>query len=239
MASLVERLDKASTAYGLEISAEKTKLVTINISGIDKEIKVNRQKLETVTGFKYLGSVVSDEGSKPEILFGIAQTTVALTRLKPVWNDRSISPSTEVRLMRSLVTPIFLYVSESWTLTAELQSRIRVMEMRCYRKRLRFSGKYHVTSEDVCAKVQQAVGPHKDFLTIARRRKLRWDGHIVRPSGPVKIILQVTVKSWKDNIREWTGLEFATSQSAVENRENKNEGNWLRSHLWCPNDLRV
>ena len=34
-------------------------------SGINKEIKVNGQKLGTVTSFKYLGSVVSDEGSKP------------------------------------------------------------------------------------------------------------------------------------------------------------------------------
>ena len=32
------------------------------------EIKVNGQKLETVTSFKYLGSVITDEGSKPEIL---------------------------------------------------------------------------------------------------------------------------------------------------------------------------
>ena len=50
------RLDKASTAYGMEISAEKTKLVTNNTSGINTEIKVNGQKLETVTSFKYLGS---------------------------------------------------------------------------------------------------------------------------------------------------------------------------------------
>ena len=71
-------------------------------------IKINGQKLETVTSFKYLGSVVSHEGSKPEILSGIAQTTAALTRLKPTWNDRSIFLSSEVRLMRSLVTSIFL-----------------------------------------------------------------------------------------------------------------------------------
>ena len=68
LAKLVERLDKAATAYGMEISAEKTKLVTNNTSGINTEIKVNGQKLETVTSFKYLGSVVTDEGSKPEIL---------------------------------------------------------------------------------------------------------------------------------------------------------------------------
>ena len=50
------------------ISAEKTKLMTNNTNVINKEIKVNGQKLEAVTSFKYLGSVESDEGSKPEIL---------------------------------------------------------------------------------------------------------------------------------------------------------------------------
>ena len=55
LANLVERLDKASTAYCMEISAEKTKLMTNSSSGINTEIKVNGQKLETVTSFKYLG----------------------------------------------------------------------------------------------------------------------------------------------------------------------------------------
>ena len=41
--------------------------------------------------FKYLGSVITDEGSKPEILSKIAQTTKALTRLKPVWIGKSLS----------------------------------------------------------------------------------------------------------------------------------------------------
>ena len=60
VAKLVERLDKASTAYNMEISAEKTKLMTNNTNGINTEIKVNGQKLETVTSFKYLGSVITD-----------------------------------------------------------------------------------------------------------------------------------------------------------------------------------
>ena len=54
LAKLVERLDKAATAYGVEISVEKTKLMTNNTNGINTEIKVNGQKLETVTSFKYL-----------------------------------------------------------------------------------------------------------------------------------------------------------------------------------------
>ena len=47
LSNLVERLDKASTAYGMEISAEKTKLMINNTSGINTEIKVNGQKLDS------------------------------------------------------------------------------------------------------------------------------------------------------------------------------------------------
>ena len=128
--------------------------MTNNTSRINTEIKVNGQKLQTVTSFKYLGPVITDEGSKPEIFSRIAQTTAALTRLKPVRIDKSNSLSSKIPLMRSLVTSIFLYACESWTLTAELQRRIQAMEMKCYRKILHISYKDHVTNEEVCAKIK-------------------------------------------------------------------------------------
>ena len=79
----------------MEISAEKTRedQDNDNTSGINTEIKIDGQMLETVTSFKYLGSVITDEGSKPETL---SRTTGALTRLKPVWNDRSIFLSSKI-----------------------------------------------------------------------------------------------------------------------------------------------
>ena len=121
--------------------------------------------------------------------------------------------------MCSLVTSIFLYACESWTLTAELQKRIQSMEMRCNRRILRISYKDHVTNEEVRAKIQQATGPHENLLTIVKRCKLQWYGHVFRSSGLAKTFLQGTVKGgtrqgrqrkrWEDNIREWKALEFA------------------------------
>ena len=193
------------------------------------EIKVNWQKLETVTCFNYLGSVITDEGSIPEVLSRIAQTTAALTRLKPVWNDRGIFLISKIQLMCSLVTSIFLYACESLTLTAELQRRIWAMEMRCYCKILCTLYRDHVTNEEVRAQIQQAIGPHEDLLTIVKRRKLQWYGHVSCSSGLAKTVLQGTVKGgrrqgrrrkrWEDNIRHWTGPEVAKSQRATENRE--------------------
>ena len=86
-----------------------------------------------------------------------------------------------------------------------------------------------MVNEEVCAKIQQAIGPHEDLLTIVKRCKLQWYGHVSRSSGLAKTTLQGTVKRgrrqgkqrkrWEDNIREWTGLEFGRSQREVENRE--------------------
>ena len=67
-----------------------------NTNRINKEIKVNGQKLETVTSFKYLYSVITDKSSKLEMLSRVAQTTAALTRLKPVWIYKSIFLSSKI-----------------------------------------------------------------------------------------------------------------------------------------------
>ena len=64
----MESQDKTCTRYKLEISAEKIKLMTNSANVIQKEIKVMGQKQGNVTSFKYLGAVVSDDGSKPEII---------------------------------------------------------------------------------------------------------------------------------------------------------------------------
>ena len=50
------------------------------------------------------------------------------------------------------------------------------MKMKCYRKILRISYKDHVTNEEVRAKIQQAIGPQEDLLTIVKRRKPQWYG---------------------------------------------------------------
>ena len=102
------------------------------------------------------------------------------------------------------------------------------MKMRCYRKLLSVLYKDNVTNKEVRTKIQQAIGPHED-LNIVKRRKLQWYGHVSRSTGLAKTILQGRVKGerrqgrqkkrWEDNSKEWTGLEFAKSQRAVEKRE--------------------
>ena len=108
LVKLINHLDTTSTKYGMEINAEKTKLMTNNTKGISLDVRIGGQKLETVQSFKYLGSVVTDEGAKQEIMSRIAQTIGALTKLKAIWKDKNIALSSKIRLIRSLVISIFL-----------------------------------------------------------------------------------------------------------------------------------
>ncbi|GFR88059.1 eukaryotic translation initiation factor 3 subunit F [Elysia marginata] len=103
------------------------------------------------------------------------------------------------------------------------------MGMRCCRRLLGISYKEHITNEEVRRRLENAIEPHLDVLTIVRHRKLKWYGHTTRSSGLAKTIMQGTVnggrrrgrqrKCWEDNIREWTGLELRNTLRIAENRE--------------------
>ena len=149
LVKLVYHLEEASTAYGIQISAEKTHLMTNNTNGVSTDMIIDNKKLETVRSFKYLGAIVSDEGSKPEVLPRIAKTTAAVTKLQVIWNDKNIIISSKIRLMHSLAMSIFLYACETWTITADIERRIQALEMRCFRKLLSILYRDRITNEEV------------------------------------------------------------------------------------------
>ena len=127
--------------------------------------------------FKYLGGIISNEGSKPDILSRIAQKTAALSRLKIIWRDTNISLASKVKLMRTLILSYFLYACESWTLTAEIERRIQALEMRCYRRLLNIFYQKHVTNEEVRNRTLNATGAHDDLLTYMVWPHLKILGH--------------------------------------------------------------
>ena len=134
---LEDRLDTTTTRYKMEIGPDKTKVMTKNPNGFQREIKLKGQRLEEVENFKYLGAIISNERPKPEILSRIAQTTTALSRLK--------------------IISTFLYACESWTLTVEIERMIQALEMRYYRRLLNISYKDHVTNEEARNRIQNAL----------------------------------------------------------------------------------
>ena len=84
LAAVVDHQDKTSSAFSIEISTEKSKLMTNNTDGISIDIRVDGEKLNEVNSFKYMGAGIINQGSMPDLLSRTAQTTTTLARLKTI-----------------------------------------------------------------------------------------------------------------------------------------------------------
>ncbi|XP_071488270.1 uncharacterized protein [Diadema antillarum] len=116
LGKLVKRFDDTSSKFGMEINAEKTKLMTNTSQPLTNKITLNGQELEA--------------------------------------------------------------------------RRIQAVEMRCYRRILGISYKDHVTNESVLKTIRQTIDHYEDLLTIVKKKKLKWYGHVTRSDGLSKTILQ-------------------------------------------------
>ena len=152
----------------MEIGPDNTTVMTNNPNCFQREIKIKGQRLEEVENFNYLEGIISNEGSKHEILSRIAQTTAALSRQVIIWRDKNIFLVSKVKLMRALILATFLYACDSWTLTADIERRIQAPAMRCYKRLLNISYKDHVTNKEVRNRIQNAIGVHDDLLTMVK-----------------------------------------------------------------------
>ena len=74
---------------------------------------------------------------------------------------------------------------------------MQAFEMRCYQKLLNILYKDHITNKEIHRKIEAAIEEHEELLTLVKKQKLRWFGHVSRSSGLAKTILQGTVKGKK------------------------------------------
>ena len=114
--------------------------------------------------------------------------------------------------MCSFAISIFVNACESWALTAELEKRMQAFEMRCYRRLLNISYKDYLTNEEVRRKIQAANSEYGELLTLVKKWKLRWYGHVSRSSGLAKIILH---GKNKENITVFFFFKNAASDSML------------------------
>ena len=191
---LTNRLATGASAYGMEISTEKSKVMVNSAEDVHANITMNGESLEEVSNFKYLGATLAKDGtSTTEIRKRIATATAAMAKLTRVWKS-NISFHTKHKLYKTLVISVLLYGCETWTLHAEAERKIQAFETKCLRRLLRISYKEHKTNDFVWNTVTNLVGPQEPLLSIIKRRKLSWFGNVTRHDSLSKTILQGTVE---------------------------------------------
>ena len=133
--------------------------------------------LEVVNDFIYLGSLISDKGSsQKEIKRRIMLGRVAMKKLTKIWQSRSITNNTKIRLVESLVFSVLLYGCETWTVNASDKKRSEAFEMWCWRRMLRVSWMERRTNASI---MEELKVPNR-LSTLVNKRMLQFFGHVVR-----------------------------------------------------------
>ena len=103
-------------------------------------ISPNREKVETVADFIFLGSKVTAYSDcshkiKRHLLLG----RKAMKNLDSILKSRDITLLTKVHIVRAMIFPVVMYECESWTISKAECWRIDAFELWCWRRLLRVS----------------------------------------------------------------------------------------------------
>ena len=194
---VIDALDRACTQWGMKISGDKTKVLSIGEPpGDQPAITLKGQALEEVDSFSYLGSEV-EQTSRAEkdvkIRIEKAATVYQMWRRK-VFRSRNLSRRTKVQVFRAMVMSVLLYGAETWTVTQQDIRRLKTFQMRCLRDIV------GVTLWDMRRNVDilEETGelPIKEQL---RLKRLQWFGHLQRMPDhrPQKQLLRCRLRGKK------------------------------------------
>ena len=194
---MIDALDKACTRWGMRISGDKTKVLSIGEPpGDHPAITLKGQALEEVDSFSYLGSEVQQTSrAEKEVKTRIerAATVYQMWRRK-VFRSRNLSRRTKVQVFRAMVMSVLLYGAETWTVTQQDIRRLKTFQMRCLRDIV------GVTLWDMRRNVDilEETGelPIKEQL---RLKRLQWFGHLQRMPDhrPQKQLLRCRLRGKK------------------------------------------
>lgn len=161
-------------------------------------LHISGEEVEFVTSFKYLGSIVTNNGNiATEINWRRALAASAMKTLwKPLWKHRSISRETKLRIYNTSVLSIILYGAETWPLNKTLADRIDGFDTRALRTTEGIKWQDRVSNITLLDCTRQLPASH-----LAAQCRLRWYGHVKRlpPEHPTFAILHFDPKAagWK------------------------------------------
>ena len=184
---LMDNIDRVTKEYGMKINVKKTKVMCIaRKTGGKVRIIIDGQKVEQVSQFRYLGSLISEDGyCEKDIRARIGMGKSAFLA-KKILLTSNIGMELKKRIVKSTVWSVMLYGAETWTLTQAEKKRIEAFEMWVWRRMLKISWKEKISNDEVLMK----VGEQRNLLNIISQRKHSWIGHILRHDGLLNTILE-------------------------------------------------
>ena len=214
---LLHALEKAASQVGLFCNESKTEY--LSSTGNDYSLKsLNNVKIKKVNDFKYLGSHIKD--SENDITIRKTLTWKACNKLNKIWRS-NLPNSLKIQTFRTLVEPILLYGSETWTMTRAMERSIDG----CYTNLLKRVQNLNWVDHPTLAQIYNGLPRISETLSS---RRLRFSGHCLRakeeiisdlllwsPTGPIRSRKFTFI----DTLKRETGLEIRELRTAMQNRE--------------------
>jgi hypothetical protein len=136
----------------------------------------HQKQLENAEYFKYLGSILTNNGRCTcEIKCRIATAKAALNKKRTLFTS-TLDLEMRKKLVKGFIWSIALCGAETWTPRALDQKHLDSFELWCWRRMEKISWTDHVRNKDVVLRVKE----QRNILREIRKRKANWIGHILR-----------------------------------------------------------
>ena len=172
--SLLMKVREESEKVGLKLNIQKTKIMAF---GPIIPWQIDREIVETVTDFTFVGSKITADGDcSHEIKRHLLLERKAVTNLDSILKSRDITLPTKVHLVRAMVFPVVLYGCESWTIKKAEHQRIDAFELWCWRRLLRLPWTARRSNQ---SKLKE-ISPEYSLEGLMLKLKLQYFGHLMQ-----------------------------------------------------------
>ncbi len=235
---MMELVNNKANEYGMKINIKKTKVMKISKNGGGVKIKIDGIQLDQVKEFCYLGSIVTEDMKcDKEISRRIAIGKEAFSRRKELMK-RNFNMNLRKRLVKTLIWPVALYGSETWTIKKQDEKRLQAFEMWIWRRMLNISWCEKKTNEEVLL----AINEERSFMTTLRKRQKNWIGHVMRNDNTLRNVTEGKINGKKSRGRprmkmlDWM---MDTSKTTGRYRELKKMAqDRLKWRKWCKGPVK-
>ena len=217
MQNKTTKMNEEATRVGLKINKGKTKVMRIN-GKTQEKVAIDGQDIDEVEEFNYLGAIICKEGGGMKDLKNrLSKARGTFARLKRIWNSKSITKRTKLRLFKTLVVPVLLYGCETWKMNMGDDQRIDVFHNKCLRRILKINWQDHVTTRELLEKAETRL-----LSEEVKKRRWKMIGHILRQNRNSHTNIAL---SWTPEGKRRRGRPKTTWRRTVEKERN--------SAGWC------
>ena len=178
-------MKEESEKVGLKLNIYKTKIMA---SGRITSWEIDRQTVETVADFIFLGSKITADGDcSYEIQRHLLLGREVMTNLDSILKSRDITFPTKVHLVKAMVFPVVMYGCESWTIKKAECRRIDAFELWCWRRLLRVPWTARRSNQFIL----KEISPGCSLEGLMLKLKLQYFGHLIQSADSLEKTLML------------------------------------------------